>query len=109
LEEFWRASSREDRVGGGYTVVDTPVADTEEIPVSFENGTWSQVEDKDDANGTLVLGPAGAGGLVRISLEPGVVEPGASAAPVVAAAFALADRLWNTGIGEVVPAVDVRT
>ncbi len=109
LERFWRVSSREHRVGGGSTIVDRRFDDSEEVPIRLTGGTWTPATDPEEANGTLIRGPAAAGGFIRMSLEPGTLEPSATTAPLVAAAFALADRLWETGIGEIVPAADVRT
>jgi hypothetical protein len=106
LEAHWRARSRDHRPGRAYTVVETVFSENESLPVRFDKGTWAPAVG--DGTGTLSRGPAAAGGLVMIEFEPGVVAPGASAAPVVAAGFALADRLWNTGIGALEPAVDVR-
>jgi len=45
------------------------------------------------------VGSGGVGCLMRFTLDPDRVVPGTQAAPVVAAALAAADRLWDTGIG----------
>ena len=104
LEAYWREADY--RTGGGHTVVDKQVTGTEELAVSFQRGVWRIAAD--EPNGTLTIGPAASGALVRIRWEEGVVPRGASAAPVVAAAFALADELWGTGIGDLTAAQDLR-
>lgn len=108
LEEHWRTNSREPRGGRGLTTVRRRFTQTDELPVRFSDGAWCVVEDGDQANGTLTRGPAGSGGVIFIEFDPGVVEQGRSAAPVVAAGFALADGLWGTNIGPLEPATDVR-
>jgi hypothetical protein len=44
--------------------------------------------------------------MLRIDPEHAVVGP--SAAPMVASAFRLADDLWGTGVGPLIPADEVR-
>jgi hypothetical protein len=58
----------------------------------------------DGGGGNLERGPAASGSLVRFTLDPDRVVAGIQAAPVVAAALASADRLWDTGIGPLIPA-----
>ena len=67
-------------------------------------GKISVVEEGGEA--TLAVAPAPAGGTVRFTVDPEAVTPGPSAAPLVAAAFALADELWGTDIAPLIPADD---
>lgn len=60
----------------------------------------------DQVAGALLLGPSQLGGIVRYL--PAEQRAGVRLAPVVAAALALADRLWDTGIGPLTAAPDVR-
>jgi hypothetical protein len=56
----------------------------------------------------LSFGPSGVGGFVRLALDPGRVPAGPPVAPLAAAAFALADERFGTGIGPLEPARPVR-
>ncbi len=88
---------------GGMMVVDRMVDVTESQRVDWDGSNVAPAGDG-PGHGTLERGPAASGGLVRFTLDPERVTPGTQAAPVVAAALAAADRIWNTGIGPLIPA-----
>ena len=90
------------RVLAGMMVNSRPTDVTTTQRVEWDGSTVTPVSD--DGGGTLEWGPAAAGSAVRFVLDPDRVVPGTQAAPVVAAALAAADRLWDTGIGPLIPA-----
>ena len=106
LEQHYRASSVGARQGRGLTVVTPRFTQTEAIRVRLSDGRWVPAGD-DEADGTLTRGPAAAGGLLRIEFTP--PKSGASVAPEVLSAWRLANELWDAGIGELIPAQDIRT
>ncbi|MGI9647208.1 MAG: hypothetical protein ACR2OI_01680 [Acidimicrobiia bacterium] len=108
LERHWRSSTTESRTARGLTTVSLTVTGTESLSVRYQAGEWQVVDDEDEAHGTLERGPAASGGVVRILFEDAAVDAGDPAAPAVAAAFRLADELWNTGLGRLEAATDVR-
>ena len=63
---------------------------------------------EDEAHGTLRVGPATQGGIVMFNIESKHAVVGPSAAPVAVSAFRLADDLWDTGIGALIPADPAR-
>ncbi len=87
---------------GGMTVVTTPIGTSESLRVQWDGTTVTPCGDA-GANATLERGPSAAGGMVRFTLDPEHTVAGIQAAPVVAAAFAAADALWDTGIGPLIP------
>jgi hypothetical protein len=89
---------------GGFTTTSTKVDETEDLRVLWNGTSVATVEEEQDANATLTRGPATHGSLVRFSLDPEATPAGTFAAPIVAAAFRLADDLWDIGIGELIPA-----
>ena len=91
VEAITVAAADSKRHLGGY--VSIPIAVEEQRQQRVE-ASGSQVDEvPDGGNGTLTLGPAPMGGLVRFALDAGQATPGTQAAPVVAAAFGLADRI----------------
>ncbi len=61
-----------------------------------------------DPDGTLEVGPSGAGGsYLRLRLDPEKVEPGPSVAPKAVAACRLAARLWGIDLADLEPAPDL--
>lgn len=93
------------RRGGRWVRPLTHLTQTETVeqPIAYDGSTWRPA-DADDATATMRLGPAAQGALVRVALtERHGFTPGRSIAEVVAASFALADDMWDTRIGELVP------
>jgi len=104
IEEIAVTAADENRHIGGMTVLDRPVTATETLRAHWD-GTAVHPVGEGDGNAVLERGPSASGGAVRFVLDPEAVVPGTLAAPVVAAAFAAADELWDTGIGPLIPAV----
>ena len=102
IERIAVTAADERRHLGGFTTVvrDIPATETHRV---LWDGVTVRPAGPDQANATLERGPAASGGLVRFTLDPEQVVPGVQAAPVVAAAFAAADALWDTGIGPLIP------
>jgi hypothetical protein len=103
IERIVTEAADQTRSLGGFTTTPTPVDETEDLRVLWD-GTTVTVVDEAGANATLTRGPATHGCLVRFRLDPEATPVGRFAAPVVAAAFQLADELWGSGIGDLVPA-----
>ncbi len=78
----------------------------EEIQLTYTNG--SVVEDSEGLI-TLEAGPALFGGIVFVNAQPGVVTPGSSFAPVMAACAPFVESWLDVEIGELDFATDVRT
>jgi hypothetical protein len=68
---------------------------------------WREAESSEQADATLRVGPATAGALVFVSVEPHAIHRGRSAAPDVSSLIAFADQLWDLGIGPLQPAPDL--
>ena len=91
-----------ERSLGGFVLVTERFAATEEQRMSW-NGRHMTPAAADGGNTTIVRGPAAAGGMVRLTVDPAAIVAGTQAAPQVAAAFAAIDDLWGTGIGPLIP------
>jgi hypothetical protein len=102
IEDIVVAAGDAKRHLGGMTVVTRPIAASETLRARWDGTTLTPVADG-DGNAVLERGPAAAGGMIRFTLDPEHIVPGTQAAPVVAAAFAVADGLWDTGIGPLIP------
>jgi hypothetical protein len=66
------------------------------------------VADEDDHDGMLEFGPGAMGGFVRFRPDPAKTPVGPSLAPRAVSALAIADELWDLGIGPLAPAQSVR-
>jgi hypothetical protein len=89
------------------TPVSTRFEETAAQPIRLDGGEVHAAPD-DAAHGTLSVGPAAMGGVVMLRIEPEHAVVGPSAAPMVTSAFRLADDLWGTGVGPLIPADEVR-
>jgi hypothetical protein len=107
LERLIVEAADRTRVARALMPVDADFTTTEEIPIAVRDGSVHPA-DGDAGHGTLTRGPGHQGGMVFVALEPQHLEQGRSAAPILAEAFRLADRLWNTGIGPLIPAMPAR-
>jgi hypothetical protein len=89
------------------TPIDEGPQETVSVPIAMD-GDDIAVVGEEAAHGTLEIGPATMGGAVILRIDPAHARRGPSAAPVVAAAFQLADELWQAGIGPLLPASKAR-
>jgi hypothetical protein len=110
LEAALLSAADQHRWGGGAAMLSTVRRDETEIRHVVVSGTTVRCADEDERpDGELMLGPSQTGAYLRFEPRADAIAVGSSLAPLVASAFALADRLWNTGIGPVDPAPQVRT
>lgn len=89
LEAIVVPAADERRWGSAHTLVTAELRENVSVPVD---------------GGTLHLGPASTGGLVRLEIDPDRVDVGESVAPLVVEAFARADAEFAAGVGPVVAA-----
>lgn len=108
LESLLISAADEHRNGGGWTVVKAPKHDTTEVKLARENDAYRMAREDEHGDGTLLVGPSNVGGFVRFTPEPAGTLVGQSIAPLVIAAFNLADREFGTGLGSLTAARDVR-
>ncbi len=83
----------------------TPATDTVEVSVRAE-GSRLVVATDGDALATVQWGPAGVGSFVRLTVGDAVVQPGDRCAPLGVLLCEFADRMWDTGFGQVEMAPD---
>jgi hypothetical protein len=107
LERIVVTAADRTRVARALMPVDAEFPETEEFSIAVHDGTVRPAGDG-ASHGTLTRGPGHQGGMVFVSLEPQYLEAGGPAAPILASAFRLADELWDTGIGPLIPATPVR-
>jgi hypothetical protein len=108
LEQWLVTAADDHRSGGGWTVIKREEQETREHRLVRAEAGYRLAEDGDQVDGTLVIGPSNVGGFVRFVPEPARTPVGQSIAPAVVAAFALADRLFGTGLGPLAAATEVR-
>ncbi len=108
LENLIVESADARRGGGALTVAAGRMDESVTLGVRFDDGIFTPTEDAESADAKLLHGPHTAGSLVLFVPEPGKTPAGPSLAPRAVAALALADELWNTGIGPLQPAKSVR-
>ena len=97
--------------GGGAVAVSTAVHPEATVSVGVvddEGHSLRVAGDGEASRGTVELGPAAPGGLVRLAPGDGLVPTGRSVAPYAVGALALADELWGTGFGPLQAATQVR-
>ncbi|MDQ3782349.1 MAG: hypothetical protein M3349_05350 [Actinomycetota bacterium] len=80
---------------------------TETIAVCGDPQQLTEAADGDNVVGTVELGPANVGALVRY--RPVDMAPGLRLAPYAVAALRFADERWQTGFGPLEMAANVRT
>jgi hypothetical protein len=105
IERIVTEAADATRILAGFTFTEGHIEETEEIRVTW-NGASVTPCDSDEANATLTRGPAAHGTMIRFALDAEAVPVGSLAAPIVAQGFAAADRIWNTGIGELIAATE---
>lgn len=107
LEEVLVPAADARRYGSAYYVVPAPgPSETESLDVAGGPDGLRVAGSGDLVIGTVEHGPANLGSLIRFT--PAEMTPGMRMAPYAVAMFALADRLWGTGLGPVEAAPDVR-
>jgi len=107
LERLVVTSADRTRVARALMPVDVEFTETEALAISVRDEVVVPAG-SGAGHGTLTRGPGHQGGMVFVSIDPEHLGIGRSAAPILASAFRLADELWNTGIGRLLPAVPVR-
>ena len=96
------------RAGGAWTVSGRVIDRTEDHGLLLDGNAWRLAAGAASPSATLTLGPSNLGGFVRLDIDPTRVPPGPPVAPLAAAAFALADRELDTGLGPLEAARPVR-
>lgn len=109
LESLIVSHADAHRAGGGSLIVQRRVTSQREQRLGFtKGGALGPVEEDDPADFVVVLGPAAAGGFLRVIIDPERAPIGPSIAPRVLEAIAWADSAWQLGIGPLEPAPEVR-
>jgi hypothetical protein len=108
IETLLLPAADDVRWGGGWSMIPTTWSDTETVRVRFEGDALKVAGPDEISDGELIRGPNAVGGFVRVSLHPEQIPKGPSVAPRVVAALALADEIWEAGIGPLEPAKNVR-
>jgi hypothetical protein len=107
LEDLLVPAADAARYGSAYGFISAPgPGETETVEVTGGPDGLRVAGSGEFVVGTVERGPANLGGLIRFI--PAQMSPGMRMAPFAVAMFALADRLWDTGIGPVEAAPDVR-
>lgn len=96
------------RSGGGWTPISTPVDATSIEKLVHTDDGFRAAADGERAHARLTIGPGAMGGFLRVDLHPDRTPKGPSVGPLVAEAFAYADRAHNAGLGELTAPVPVR-
>jgi ATP-grasp domain len=94
--------------GGGLSIPTLAPTETDEREIILSGDDVRLARVDEQPHGALMLGPSAVGAYLRFEPHADRVLPGRSIAPMVASAFALADRTWGTGIGALQAARDVR-
>jgi hypothetical protein len=108
IEALLIPAADETRWGGGWSMIPAVFTETETLPVRFVDGCLQVAGPDDPADGQLMRGPNAVGGFVRLVLDPERTPKGPSIAPRFIAAMALADEIWDTGVGPLESARPVR-
>ena len=107
LESELLEAADERRVAQASLRVASPRRYVEDVALRWTDAGFVVVTE-DEADALLTLGPGPRrGAMVRVVLDTTLHPPGPSIAPKVVSAFAVADDLWNLGIGELEPAPDL--
>ena len=107
LEELVVRGADGARVGGMGVPLDHEV-DPAGVSLAFRGDGVEVVDGDDEAEATMDVGPAGAGGsYLRMRLDPERVAAGPSVAPKAVAACRLARDLWGAKLPDLEPAPDL--
>jgi hypothetical protein len=107
LEDMLVQGADAHRSGGGWTTIKTVVQESREHAIARVDGGYRLAALGEPADASLLIGPSNIGGFVRFTPDPTRTPRGASIAPAVVAAFALADREFGAELGPLAPAVAV--
>ncbi len=108
LEDVLVQGAEEHRSGGGWTTMMKVEQESHEHALARADGAYRLASPVEPADGSLLIGPSNVGGFVRFTPDSARTPRGASIAPAVVAAFALADREFGIGLGSLAPAREVR-
>jgi hypothetical protein len=108
LEEMLVEGADKHRSGGGWTTITNVEKESREYALTRADAGYRLATPGQPADATLLVGPSNIGGFVRFTPEAKRMSRGASIAPDVVAAFALADREFGTGLGALSAAREVR-
>ncbi len=108
LEQAIVESADRHRTGSGWFATQRKFAANGTIDVVRDSEEYREARPGEASHAWFQYGPGPAGGFVRFTLRPERVEPGPSAAPDVARAFRLADRVLGTNLGQLETAANVR-
>jgi hypothetical protein len=98
------------RSGGGWSPSKRRADETVDVDLArAESGRFQRAEEGDVSVGTLSFGPGAQGSFVRFTANPDHTPVGYLLAERVVEAFGLADRLWDTGFGELEAAMSVNS
>jgi len=112
----WRSAEVEEtilrvadahRAGATSAIVGVRVDDEVHETLAWDGRGYRRASEE-DADARLLLGPSASGSYLSIRFAPQSVPVGASVAPRAAAALRWADEAFDLGIGELVPAREVR-
>ena len=107
LESLLLGAADATRSGAAYAVTSAlRSTETEEVAVTGGPDGLTEASDDGAVVGSVELGPASMGSLVRF--QPAEPAPGLRLAPYAVAAFRYADQRWGTGFGPLEIAPDVR-
>ena len=101
LESVLVQAADRQRFGRSMFFVRKEISETTTHRIAHDEGGHHLARDGEDSDGTFLLGPGTLGGFFSFVPDPGSVPAGAFFAPYVVEAFALADRVVGTGIGDV--------
>jgi len=92
---------------GGFVITESVADSTTEHRVMWDGSSVKEVPEGEPTNATITRGPSSLGSMTRFVLDPDAIPVGELAAPIVAQGLSYADRKWDLGLGELIPATDV--
>lgn len=108
FEELVVGAGDAKRTASALYMLDEPQAETRTRSFRMDGEAWRIVEADEDPDGSLMIGPGPTGGIVLCNWHADRIETGASLAPYVIRALALAEREFGIPVGELVPAREER-
>jgi hypothetical protein len=108
LERLIVESADSHRGGAAYTTVERSRTETETRWLARAGDDFRVVDERRPHVATLEFGPGPSGGFIRFHPDPESTPVGESLAPMAANALAVADEMWDLGLGRLTPARPVR-